>query len=201
MDELMMFSNNDELYIDMIKSNLEKRILIFNQSIDDSLLESYIMNIIKWNEEDRDIPVDKRKAIWIILNSGGGETLSGIMFLDVIQQSITPIKCLVIGIAASMASYIPMITESYGFKNSIICLHDGQSGVYSSSRKANDIMEFYKSCDDVLEDIILNNTSMTEEFLEGIADREFYVFSKKAKELGIIDYIIGEDCTLDDVLI
>ena len=79
-------------------------------------------------------------------------------------------------------------------------MHDGYTGVEMSTRKASDVMTFFRTCDEKLDEIILNNTNITEDFLNKIADREYYIFAKEAKELGIIDYIIGEDCTLDDIL-
>ena len=205
MAELMTLigGNNDDLYQEMIKENLEQRILIFNDEVNDMVIENYIMHILKWNREDRDrkIPVEARKKIWVILNSPGGEKLAGMMFLDIVKQSITPINCLIISLAASMASYIPMVCkETYAFGNSVVCLHDGEVGVVQTTRKANDTMNFIKACDEKLDDIVLNNTKITEDYLNEIADREYYIFAKEAKELGIVDYIVGEDCTIDDIL-
>ena len=191
-------NNNDEFYNQMMKNNLENRTLIINETIDDSVLEDYAMYIIQWNREDKNLPIENRKPIWIILNSEGGEVLSGIMLINVIKASLTPINCLIAGLAASMASYIPMVcTTTYAFPNSVVCLHDGQTGVYSTSRKASDMMDFYKSCDDILRQLVIENTNMSPEFLDQIADREFYIFADKAMEYGIVDEII---CTLDEVL-
>lgn len=205
MAELMTLlgGDNDSLYTEVIKENLGQRILIFNDEVNDCIIENYVMHILRWNKEDRDrkIPVEARQQIWIILNSPGGDKLAGMMLLDVIKQSITPINCLIISLAASMASYIPMVCDStYAFNHSVICLHDGEVGVVQTTRKASDTMNFIKACDEKLDDIVLNNTRITEEYLDEIADREYYMFAKEAKDLGIVDYIIGEDCTLDDIL-
>ena len=197
----LLGGGNDELYHEIVKENLENRILIFNDEVNDMIIENYVMYILKWNREDRHIPVESRKKIWIILNSPGGDKLAGMMFLDIIKQSITPINCLVVSVAASMASYIPMVcNKSYAFNHSVVCLHDGEVGVVQTTRKANDTMNFIKACDEKLDDIVLNNTRITEDYLNEIADREYYIFAKEAKELGIVDYIIGEDCTIDDIL-
>lgn len=201
-DIMTLLGGNDDLQTELIKQYLEKRVLIFNDEVNDFVIENYILHILNWNSEDKDIPVEKRKKIWLILNSPGGDKLSGMMFLDICKNSITPINCLVVSLAASMASYIPMVcNESYAFEHSVICLHDGEVGVVQTTRKANDTMNFIKACDEKLDDIVLNNTRITEEFLDEIADREYYIFAKEAKELGVIDYIVGQDCTLDDVLI
>lgn len=202
MAELMLLPNNDSdnFYAEIIRENLEQRILVFNEEVTDCILENYALYILKWNREDRDIPVEKRKTIWFILNSPGGDKLPGMMLLDLIKNSKTPVKCVIVSLAASMASYIPMVCkESYAFEHSVVCLHDGEVGVVQSTRKANDTMNFIKACDKKLDNIVLNNTKITEEFLEEIADREYYIFAKEAQELGIVDKIIGVDCELDEI--
>lgn len=200
-DAILEIGSKNEMIDEIVREYLDRRILIFNEDINDSLLEKYMLQIIKWNKQDKDIPVDKRKIITIILNSCGGDTLSGMMFLGLIKQSITPIKCIVMGMAASMASYIPCVcSESFGFEYSVICIHDGITMIGNTSRKANDVMDFYQKCDDKMAQILFDNTKIDAEFLDKIADREYYIFADKAKELGIIDKIIGVDCTLDEVL-
>lgn len=193
--------DNNEMYNEVIKRNLEKRVLIFNEDVTDSILENYIMYILKWNAEDKHIPAEQRKKIWIVLNSPGGEKLAGMMFLDVIKQSKTPIYCLIVSLAASMASYIPMVSwKTYAFAHSVVCIHDGEVGVVQTTRKANDTMNFIKKCDERLDALVIENTKITPEFLDNIADREYYMFADEAKELGIVDYIVGTDCSIDDIL-
>lgn len=194
--------DNDDLYNEVIKENLANRVLIFNSEVSDSIIEDYVMHILKWNREDKLIPTENRKKIWIVLNSPGGDKLAGMMLLDVIKQSKTPVYCLIISLAASMASYIPMVSwKTYAFSHSVVCLHDGEVGVMQTTRKANDTMNFIKACDKRLDNIILENTTITEEYLDNIADREYYMFADEAKELGIVNYIIGEDCSIDDILV
>lgn len=198
---LMVSSPTDELVSEIVKENFKNRRIILNEDIGDGLLESVCLYILKFNAEDKDIPVDKREPIWIILNSAGGSVTFGMGLIDCIKHSVTPINCLVVNMAASMASYIPMVCkESYIVPNGVICLHDGQTGIIQTSRKANDTMNFYNDCDKRLHKIIIENTSITEEFLEDIADREYYIFAEKAKELGIIDYIVGVDCGFEEIL-
>ena len=63
----MLGSGNDDLYTEIIKENLEQRVLIFNDEVNDSLIENYILYIMKWNREDKDLPINKRQKITIIL--------------------------------------------------------------------------------------------------------------------------------------
>ena len=203
MEELLLGGNSafDELVNEVVKENYKDRRIIINEDISDSLLESVCLYILKFNAEDKDIPVEKRKPIWIILNSAGGSVTFGMGILDCIIHSVTPVNCLIVGLAASMASYIPMVcSRSYIMPNGVICIHDGQTGIIQTSRKANDTMNFYNKCDERLHEIILKETNITQEFLDEIADREYYIFSEKAKELGIVTHIVGVDCSLNDVL-
>lgn len=191
----------EELINEIIKDEYDNRRIIINEEISDSLLETICLYILKFNAEDKDIPKEKRAPILIILNSAGGSVTFGLALIDCIIQSITPINCLVIGMAASMASYIPVVCDtSYIMPNGIICIHDGNVGLVQTSNKAKDTMKFFNDCDQRLHRVLIDKTNVTEEFLEEISDREYYIFSEKAKELGIIDKVIGVDCDLDEVL-
>ena len=204
MDELFMPISDptrDDLISSIIKEEYDNRRIIINEDISESLLETICLYILKFNAEDKDIPREKRRPILIILNSNGGSVTFGLTLIDCIMQSITPVNCLVIGMAASMACYIPVACDTtYIMPNGIICIHDGNVGLVQTSNKAKDTMKFFNDCDKRLHEILINNTNVTEEFLEEISDREYYIFSDKAKELGIVDKIIGVDCTLDEVI-
>ena len=49
MAELMTLlgGGNDDLYTEIIKENLEHRVLVFNEDVNDSLIENYILYILK----------------------------------------------------------------------------------------------------------------------------------------------------------
>lgn len=52
MAELMTLlgtGGNDDLYTEIIKENLKNRVLVFNEDVNDSLIENYILYILKWN--------------------------------------------------------------------------------------------------------------------------------------------------------
>ena len=59
--------NGEPIAKGKLKENLENRILIFNDEVNDCVIENYILHILSWNREDRDLPVDKRKDILLIL--------------------------------------------------------------------------------------------------------------------------------------
>ena len=204
MDEFMLpIFKEDDIYTELMKTHLNDRRIVLNGEIGDALVEEATLYIMQWNKEDRDrkIASENRKPIYIYLNSLGGDITYGLAFMRTIRSSITPIITIVLGMAASMASYIPMVsTKAYAFEDSTICLHDGSVGVMQTRRKANDVMSYVDRCSERMDKIVLQNTKITQEKLDEIADKEYYIFADEAKELGIIDAIIGVDVSIEEIL-
>lgn len=58
---LFEINKDDDIYNEIIKNHLNDRRIIINQEITDDLLENVCLMILKWNSEDKNLPVDKRK--------------------------------------------------------------------------------------------------------------------------------------------
>lgn len=198
---LFEIDKDDDIYDEIIKNHLNDRRIIINQEITDELLESVCLMILKWNADDKNIPSDKRKKIYIYINSDGGDCVFGTQILSTIECSKTPVVTIGFSKCASMASYILAAgKERYCFSNTIILYHDGQAGYYTSGNKGKDIQKFYDTLDKRMTEFMIKHTNMSREFLDDIKDREYYMFPDEAKELGLIDKIIGIDCELDDII-
>ena len=203
MADLLQFTiqEKDDIYERICKENLNARKLMINCDISDELFESVIMYILLWNKEDKDLPVERRKKIFLYINSDGGEVIFGNSILDIITNSITPIVTVGFAKCASMASYILAAGhERICFPSTVILIHDGQTGYMTSGNKGKDIQKFYDSLDERALVFMIRHTKMTQEYLESIKDRETYMFALEAKEKGIIDKIVGIDCNLDYIL-
>lgn len=198
---LALDAEDDDIYQQIIKAYYNDRKIVFNQQIDDSLVENMVLSILQWNKADKDLPVDKRKKIYIYLNSDGGDIIAGNLALSVIEHSKTPVVTVGLAKCASMASYILAAGhERYCFPNTIVLYHDGETGYVSSGNKGKDIQKFYNELDEWNAGFMVNHTKMTAEFLEDIKDREYYMFAAQAQSLGIVDKIIGIDCDLDEII-
>ena len=200
MEDLMsvLIGDNNENGIE--DQLLKDRKIVLNSDVADWCVNDVCMQIMKWNQEDKDIIPEKRKKIYILINSGGGDAISGMNMLDVIVNSDTPVVTIGFGMAASMAGYILAAGhERYCFLNTVVLIHDGESGYQSSGRKGKDIQAFYDKISERLEDFLVEHTDMTHEYLQEIADRDVYLFGEESKEKGIVDKIIGIDCNLNEV--
>ena len=194
--------NEDTIYNATLKDAIEKRILILNQEIDDDIIENYIYQIIRWNIEDKDIPVEKRKSIKIMVNSPGGDCVVGFSFVDVIKNSKTPIIAIGFGLVASMAYHIFIgCPKRYAFNNTVLLQHDGEISVSNSSSKVKDTMRFFDNMETRTKKHVLENTSISEEEYDKHYETEWYFY---ADEDGIkyncVDGIIGTDILLEDIL-
>lgn len=188
-----MLGQQSETYELMVKECLENRQLLLNTEVTPDVLEDIVLYIMKWNREDKDIIPNKRKPIWLYINSNGGDVISGFNLIDTILASTTPVYGVAFGCAASMAGYILMACHKrFCFKNTVILIHDGEASASSSGSKMKDIMKFYESLDARIKDFVLKQTDITEEFYETIKEKEYYMYgSDEGISLGIVDEVIA----------
>ena len=78
-------------------------------------------------------------------------------------------------------------------------IHDGGIGIQTSSGKVKDYVAFDDQINKKLQALVTEYTKLTVEELGEKERVEWYLFAGEAKEKGIVDYIIGEDCTLEEV--
>ena len=70
--------------------DIEHRILYIDDQIDENLLE-LSKEIIRWNKEDKDVPIEQRVPIKIMIDSPGGDVSATWSFIKLIEISKTPI--------------------------------------------------------------------------------------------------------------
>lgn len=193
-------SGQMSLYEETVRDWLENRTLVINEEIDENIIENYVLNIFKWNREDKHKPTAERVPIKIFINSPGGDLVVAMHLCDAIAASKTPVVAVGLGCVASAAFHI-FITcnERIAFKNTVLLMHDGQMYVQNSSSKVKDTMKFYDSVDDRVKEHVLAHTKMTDDYYDDHYDQELYLYADAAKELGIVDKIVGEDVDIDSL--
>lgn len=191
----------DEIFDEMMKEQHNNRILIINQDINDCLVEDCMLHILSWNREDKDIPKELRKPIKIYFNSQGGDVMISAAMISLIEESVTPIWGINIGLAASAAYQIYLSCHKrISLKNGIFLQHDGSVSVSTSGNKARNVMDFFNSLDDLFKKHVLGRTKMDENFYDKMYDQEFWFMAEQGKELGVVDAVVGVDVPLTDIL-
>lgn len=176
---------------------LNNREIVWNDVISDCTI-SIPLYIIKWNREDRDIPVEERKPIKIWINSDGGDTNVTLFLANVIALSKTPI--ITIGMGRSYSSGGLLLMAGHKrliFDSTSVLIHDGSSGVIGDTGKVIDNLEFTKEMEVRVRDFILKHTQIPAELLDKNYRRDWFLFSEDVIKYGIADKIITD---IDEVI-
>lgn len=164
--------------------------------IDDESANEVIKTIYEINLIDAEIEPEQRPPINLIINSPGGEVYDGFAIVDAILYSSTPVQATVLGRAMSMALVIASVCHlRVSGVNSRFMYHEGNYGVEGSGRiHKNELVE-YDLMEKKYDDILIENSSITQEKIDSIKGeaKEWYFSAQEAKQLGIIDVIIGEE--------
>lgn len=181
--------------------DLQQRKLFLSSDICQLTVDDIIRHIMQYNREDADIPAEERNPILLYLTSNGGEVDAGFSLIDVILASKTPVYVINNGYQYSMGLLIGLAGHKrFAMPNAKFLLHDGSQFVYNSGAKARDQMEFNRKMEDRIRQYIVMRTNITPELYDSQLRKEWYMFADEAKELGVTDFIIGVDCTIDEIV-
>lgn len=199
-DEATVLKNwgvNEVFYL----KNLKDRKLFLTCDIDDCIIEDIVSHILQYNADDKGKPIEERKPILLYCSSNGGSVDPGFELIDVILQSKTPVYTINLGYQYSMGFLIGLAGHKrYGSKTAKYLMHDGSNFIYNSGAKAQDQMEFNKRIEERVKAYVLSRSNITAEEYDSKLRVEWYLFADEAKTKGFVDYIIGEDCELDDIV-
>lgn len=176
---------------------MNERHLFVNFDIDESfIVNSY--DIIRWNKEDKDIPIEERKPIKIFINSDGGCLNTILHVIDTIKLSKTPIITIGMGKAYSAGGLLLMAGHKrYIFKDTTFLLHDGSSGLFGSVAKLADGFHFQQKLEERVKEYVLEHTKIDSDLYDKNYRRDWFMLSDEIIEYSIADKIITD---LDEIL-
>lgn len=182
--------------------DLKQRKLFLNSDIDQFSVADIVKHILQYNKEDIDIKdPSQRKPILLYVVSNGGEVDAGFELIDIIRSSKTPVYTINLGFQYSMGFLVGLAGHKrFATKNARFLMHDGTSFVYNSSTKVQDQIDFQRSADRRVKEYILDRSNLTSELYDQKLRVEWYLFADDAKKHGFVDYIIGDDCEIDEVI-
>lgn len=181
--------------------DLKQRKLFISTNICQETVDDAIRHIMQINREDMGIAIKDRKPIILYVTSNGGDVDAGFALVDVILSSETPVYVINQGYQYSMGFLIGLAGHKrFAMPHSKFLMHDGSQFIYNSGAKAQDQMEFNKKQEERIKQYVLSRTKITSEMYDSQMRKEWYMFADEAKALGVTDYIIGEDCTINDII-
>lgn len=168
------------------------RILWIEGEIGDGIFELSKM-ILRYNKEDRGIPVDERKPIKIFINSPGGDLDSTLAFIGMMNISKTPIWTIDACWAYSAAGLILMAGHKrYALPNTECLIHSGSGQLGGSYEQTTEQMKNYKYLVDKMRDFILSKTKIDQKLFKKNSQKDWYIYDDEMLSLGIVDEIIND---------
>lgn len=181
-------SGRGERAYDIYSLLLRNRIVFLGTPIDDQVANVIVAQLLYLDREDQD------REISFYINSPGGQITSGLAIYDTMQLITAPVRTVAVGMAASMATIL--LTggtkgRRMSLPNSTIHLHQPLGGVRGQASdieiEAKEILRMR----DLLNDILKKHAGFTDEEVRRYTDRNFYMTAEMAKELGLIDQVVG----------
>jgi len=181
----------------------KNRHLWLNGDVDDGIIDTFVYSILRYNLLDKDIPPEKRKPIILYINTNGGSVSNCFSLIDSIETSKSPVYTVNVGCCYSAGFLIFLAGhQRYTLPNSTFLMHDGSSGAFwEVSSKLRDRISFEEDQIDLrIRHHIAKNSNITDEFYDEQYRVEWYFYPEEAKQYEMVDYIVGVDCSIDNIL-
>ncbi len=170
----------------------QDRVLWIEGEINDGLFELSKM-ILRYNIEDKNVPVDERKPIKIFINSPGGDLDSTLAFIGLMNISKTPIWTIDACWAYSAAGLILMAGHKrYALPNTECLIHSGSGQLGGSYEQTTEQMKNYKYLVDKMRDFILSKTKIDQKLFKKNSQKDWYIYTDEMLNLGIVDEIVND---------
>ena len=190
-------NNKDEIksYDDVLTYNACANRHLYLGDIDSeigSMIESFI-RFYNQEDDEANIPVEERTPIKIFINSGGGDLMATFMMVDAIRLSKTPVWTINISCAYSGGFFTFLAGHKrIAYPRSTFLYHEGSTMNSGDAGKFRNFAEFYDKLLDMLKDITLNFSNITEELYKEHKKDDWWLTAKEALELGVCDEISEE---------
>lgn len=170
----------------------KSRQLVINEGVSEFIL-IYAKMIIEWNKEDKDIPIEQRKPIKILLFSYGGDLDICNVFYNVMLLSKTPIYMFNMGICASAGAIIFLAGHKrYALPGAKFLIHEGEIGLQGQSTKVIENIDNIKKLEKELEEFVISRTKIDKKLYSKNKKKEWWINGEDAIKLGIIEDIIDD---------
>ena len=174
--------------IGMMGRLLATRTVLVSGPVDAEMAAKVIQQLLILEAED------PKKAITLMVNSPGGEVFSGFAIFDTLRFITPPVVTLVIGLAASMGSIIPLAAPKgsrYCLPNSKFLIH--QPLLMGYQGRATDLEIQAKEILKDRERIVQLYAEVTGKKADTIAkdiDHDKWMTPEEAKAYNLVDHII-----------
>lgn len=172
---------------------LNERTIIFNQEIDEKIVERVAIPLLDFEKDNSNDPVT------LIFATVGGSVSDGFILCNIIDQYKKPLNIIVLGYAASMGTIMlaagsknPNVTRKcYPFTYAL--LHAGSTAFSGESLTVQDTLEFNKRVDEKVKKFICSHTNVSEEEYAQHERKQWFLDADDMLKYNFVDEIIGKE--------
>lgn len=166
------------------------RTIYIDCDIEPSLIEAS-KQIMEYNLEDKGIPIEERKKIFIYIFSDGGDAAAAYSFIAICEASITPIVTVNMGLAMSAALLILLAGhERYCLKRSQALIHTGSGGIGGTYEQIQENAKMYRQTIEAMKDYIIEKSSIDNKLFNKNKSKDWYLTDKEQVKYGIVNGIV-----------
>ena len=175
---------------------LSERKLFLEGEINQEKACAFVQKILFLCKEDDEKPID------VLINSPGGEILSGFLIYDCIQSCKTPIRMFCMGIAYSMGALL-FASGNHGrflFPHSELMLHEPLLGnrVGGNASSIRSISDSLMESRNKMNQILAKHTGKTIEEIEEATSFDHYYSPEESVAFGLADAVIGFEKLMEE---
>lgn len=177
-------NNNREYAYDLYSRLLKERIVFLNGEINMASANIVISELLYLDSLSND-------EICLYINSPGGEVCSGFAIYDTMQFIKSNVRCIAMGMAASMAAFLLTCGDiRCALSNAEVMIHQPLGGIQGQATDIKIVAEHILKTKKKLISIMAKKTGQKESKLERDMERDFYMDANEALKYGIIDEIL-----------
>lgn len=185
----------------ILLNDMKERKIFLNDEIDAATVETACQMILRYNAMDKGLMPEERKPIYLYLDTYGGGVEAGFRLINTIMASKTEVRTVCFGFSYSMGFLIFIAGHKrYAAPYTRFLMHDGSLCVSGTPSKAQDQLEFNKRSESMIKDFVCSRTSISTKTYNKNATKEWYMFADDAKKNSVVDYIVGVDCDINEVV-
>lgn len=176
----------DRMY-DIYSLLLRERIVFLGTPINAQVANVVVAQLLFLDREDSE------RDISFYINSPGGEISAGLAIYDTMQLIQAPVSTIAVGLAASMGTILLTAGTKgrrYTLPHATIHVHQPLGGVQGQATDIEIAAKEILRKRDLLSDILRRHTGMSQEQIDRITDRDFYMTAEEAIQYGIVDKIL-----------
>lgn len=177
----------------------ENRTFFIDYEFDDSYnLVELSKIIIQMNMDERNVPKEQLRPIYIWIYSYGGDVDQAMAFCDICETSRIPIITIGMGVTMSAGFYILLSGHKrYALKHCQILVHSGSAGFQGTAEQIEEFQKNYKRQLAKIKDFILERTNIDEKTFNKNRIKDWYLTSEELIDLKVVDQLIG---SFEDIL-